>query len=136
MDAPKRRGGPMAEINVTPMVDVMLVLLIIFMVAAPMIQQGVDVNLPKVTAAEMPADPDLLVVSVHRSGDVFVGKTRVSMKSLGNKLAAINARKGNREAFLRADKDVPYGVVVSVMAEVKKAGIERLGMVTEPSEDW
>ena len=113
----------------------MLVLLIIFMVAAPMIQQGVDVSLPKVVATELPADSDLLVVTVNRAGRVFVGKTPVSVDSLGEKLRAIYERKGANEAFLRADKDVPYGVVVRVMAEAKKAGIERLGMVTEPVEE-
>ena len=128
----RRTRTTLAEINVVPLVDIMLVLLIIFMVAAPMIQQGVDVSLPKLVATELPADSDLLVITVHRTGRVFVGKTPVSMDSLGQKLAAIYARKSNKEAFLRADKDVPYGVVVRVMAEAKNAGIERLGMVTEP----
>ena len=128
----RRTRTTLAEINVVPLVDIMLVLLIIFMVAAPMIQQGVDVSLPKLVATELPADSDLLVITVHRTGRVFVGKTPVSMDSLGQKLAAIYARKSNKVAFLRADKDVPYGVVVRVMAEAKKAGIERLGMVTEP----
>ncbi|HSH70634.1 MAG TPA: biopolymer transporter ExbD [Deferrisomatales bacterium] len=132
-----RRGArtTLAEINVVPLVDIMLVLLIIFMVAAPMIQQGVDVSLPKVVATELPADSDLLVITVHRTGRVFVGKTPVSLDSLAQKLGAIYARKGNKEAFLRADKDVPYGVVVRVMAEAKRAGIERLGMVTEPLDE-
>ncbi len=128
----RRTRTTLAEINVVPLVDIMLVLLIIFMVAAPMIQQGVDVSLPKLVATELPADSDLLVITVHRTGRVFVGKTPVSMDSLGQKLAAIYERKSHKEAFLRADKDVPYGVVVRVMAEAKKAGIERLGMVTEP----
>jgi len=122
----------LAEINVVPLVDIMLVLLIIFMVAAPMIQQGVDVSLPKVTAGDLPTDPDLLVVTVNRAGQVFVGKTAVALDTLGEKLEAIYSRKTSREGYLRADKDVPYGVVVRVMAEMKRAGIERLGMVTEP----
>jgi biopolymer transport protein TolR len=128
------RGGRnvLAEINVVPLVDIMLVLLIIFMVAAPMIQQGVDVSLPKVVATELPAQTDLLVVTVDRSGRVYVGKTLVSVGDLAVKLQAIYERKTVKELFLRADKDVPYGVVVRVMAEAKKAGIERLGMVTEP----
>ena len=136
MNAPAtpKRGGrhTLSEINVVPLVDVMLVLLIIFMVAAPMIQQGVDVSLPKVVAAELPADTDLLVVTVDRGGQVFVGQTPVALDTLGGKLEAIFARKASREAYLRADKDVPYGVVVRVMAEMKRGGIERLGMVTEP----
>ncbi len=138
MNAPQGTGrggrGVLAEINVVPLVDIMLVLLIIFMVAAPMIQQGVDVSLPKVVATELPAQTDLLVVTVDRSGQVFVGKTPVPIDTLGTKLEAIYKRKASKEAFLRADKDVPYGVVVRVMAEAKKAGIERLGMVTDPVE--
>jgi biopolymer transport protein TolR len=131
---PPSRGsrGTLSDINVTPLVDVMLVLLIIFMVAAPMIQQGVDVNLPRVVAAQLPADTDLLVVSVDRSGAIHLGKTQVALDALSGKLQAIYERKQSKEAYLRADKDVPYGVVVRVMAEMRRAGIERLGMVTEP----
>jgi biopolymer transport protein TolR len=130
-----RRGRHiLAEINVVPLVDIMLVLLIIFMVAAPMIQQGVDVSLPKVVAAELPVQTDLLVVTVDRSGRVFVGKTLVPLGELGEKLRVVYQRKATKELFVRADKDVPYGVVVRVMAEAKKAGIERLGMVTQPLE--
>ncbi|MHB8763329.1 MAG: biopolymer transporter ExbD [Deferrisomatales bacterium] len=110
----------------------MLVLLIIFMVAAPMIQQGVDVSLPKVVATELPAQTDLLVVTVDRGGRVFVGKTPVAIEELSSKMQAIYERKTEKEAFLRADRDVPYGVVVRVMAELRRSGIERLGMVTEP----
>lgn len=122
----------MAEINVVPLVDIMLVLLIIFMVAAPMIQQGVDVTLPKVVATELPADTDLLVLTVDRSGRVFVGKTPVTVDDLGSKLKVIYERRTSKELFVRADEKVPYGVVARVMAEARKAGIERLGMVTEP----
>ncbi len=137
MNAPAPRGRTrthLSEINVTPLVDVMLVLLIIFMVPAPMIQQGVDVNLPEVVATELPAQTDLLVISVDRSGQVYLGNTPVPIRTLGQKLRAINRRKGSKEAFVRADRDVPYGVVVQVMAEAKKAGIERLGMITEIPE--
>jgi biopolymer transport protein TolR len=126
--------GTLSEINVTPLVDVMLVLLIIFMVAAPMIQQGVDVNLPKVVATELPAQTDLLVVTVDRAGTVTLGRTQVAVEGLGEKLQAILTRRPAKEAYLRADQNVAYGVVVRVMAEMKKAGIERLGMVTEPPD--
>ncbi|GAB4287114.1 MAG: protein TolR [Deferrisomatales bacterium] len=139
MNAPAPPGRTarthLAEINVTPLVDVMLVLLIIFMVTAPMIQQGVDVNLPRVVAAELPAQTDLMVISVDRSGQVFLGNSPVPLETLAEKLQAIYSRKGTKEAFLRADRDVPYGVVVRVMAEAKRAGIERLGMITEPPQE-
>ncbi|MBI5443234.1 MAG: ExbD/TolR family protein [Deltaproteobacteria bacterium] len=136
MNQPSRGSkGTLADINVTPLVDVMLVLLIIFMVAAPMIQQGVDVSLPRVVAAQLPADTDLLVVTIDRSGGVHIGKSSVPLDGLSEKVQAIYTRKGTKEAYLRADKDVPYGVVVRVMAEMKRAGIERLGMVTEPPQE-
>lgn len=121
----------LADINLTPLVDVALTLLVVFMIAAPMIQQGVEVNLPKVNAQQLPAESDLLVITIDRSGSVTVGKTRVSVETLGEKLKAIYERKENKQAFIRADNDVPYGVVVRVMAETRKAGIEHLGMVTE-----
>ncbi|TAL17554.1 protein TolR [bacterium] len=130
------RRGAMAEINVTPLVDVMLVLLIIFMVAAPMIQQGVDVNLPKIVATELPANTDLLIVSVNKTGSVYIGKTQIPMDQLAEKVEALYKDKADKEAFLRADKDVPYGVVVNVMSQMKRAGIEKLGMVTEPLEKF
>jgi biopolymer transport protein TolR len=130
------RKGAMAEINVTPLVDVMLVLLIIFMVAAPMIQQGVSVNLPKVVATEMPADTDLLIVSINKGGTIFIGDTEVPLEKLTGVVSEIYKDKTEKDAFLRADKDVPYGVVVNVMAMMKDAGIEKLGMVTEPSEKF
>lgn len=131
MKGPSSNDTALSEINVTPLVDVMLVLLIIFMVAAPMMQQGVDVALPAVVATDMPADPNLLVITVDRSGKVYVGKETVGPEVLADRLKAI----GRNEAYLRADKDVPYGIVVEVMSAMKLGGIEKLGMVTEPVEE-
>ena len=130
------RRSNMSQINVTPFVDVMLVLLIIFMVTAPMLDQGVSVDLPEVKEApSLQSKVEPLVVTVEKNGDLLIGKVRIKEIS---KLAPVvlQALKGkeNREVFLEADKTVPYGRVVEVMAEVKKAGIERLGMVTRLPE--
>ncbi|HXW68525.1 MAG TPA: protein TolR [Dissulfurispiraceae bacterium] len=119
----------MSEINVTPLVDVMLVLLIIFMVTAPLLQQGVDVNLPQAKGKNLPPEERLSIV-IKKGGEIFLNDNHVSMAELTKKLAAIS--KLNPNVFLKADKDVPYGLVVEVMGEVKEAGIEKLGMITEP----
>ena len=124
----------MSQINVTPLVDVMLVLLVIFMVTAPMMQQGVQVNLPKADTKSLTPQEDTVVVSLERSGKLFINKTEVGTGELKSKLSAMFASRTKKEVFLKADKDVPYGEVVKAMAEIKGAGIERLGMVTEPSQ--
>lgn len=125
--------GTMSQINVTPLVDVMLVLLIIFMVTAPMMQQGVQVNLPKAETKAMTAQDEAVVVSIDRAGKVFVNSTEVASGDLTAKLTAMVSNRAKKEVFLKADRDVPYGQVVKTMAEIKGAGIERLGMVTEPA---
>jgi biopolymer transport protein TolR len=126
---PSRNRSVMSEINVTPLVDVMLVLLIIFMVTAPLLQQGVDVNLPKAKGKDLPPEERLSIV-IKRGGEIYLNDNHISMAELAKKLAAISGRNPN--VFLKADKDVPYGLVVQVMGEVKEAGIEKLGMITEP----
>ncbi len=123
----------MSQINVTPLVDVMLVLLVIFMVTAPMMQQGVQVNLPKARNQGLPAPEESVVVSIERSGKVFINSAEIPAGELRTRLADMFSDKSKKEVFLKADKDVPYGEVVKTMAEIKGAGIERLGMVTEPS---
>ena len=125
----------MSDINVTPFVDVMLVLLIIFMVTAPMMVQGVDVALPEVSAKPMVTDKENLTVTIDRESNVYINDFQVRTDFLREKLEKILAGKTDREVFFRADKDVPYGMVVSVMAEIKAAGVEKLGMVTDPYED-
>jgi biopolymer transport protein TolR len=122
----------MSEINVTPFVDVMLVLLIIFMVTAPMMMQGVDVDLPETTSEPLAAQEDPLIVSITNEGQVFISDYEVAVEALGEKLQKILEGRESREVFMNADQTVPYGVVVRVMAEIKAAGIEKLGMVTEP----
>ena len=124
----------MSQINVTPFVDVMLVLLIIFMVTAPMMQQGVQVNLPQADTKALTPQETSVVVSIEKSGRVFINSSEVPAGELRAKLTGMFATKSKKEVFLKADKDVPYGEVVKAMAEIKGAGIERLGMVTEPAQ--
>ncbi len=126
--------GTLSQINVTPLVDVMLVLLVIFMVTAPMMQQGVQVNLPKAEAKSLAAKEETLVVSIEKSGKISINTTEVAGDQLKDKLTAMLAGKAKREVFLKADSAVPYGEVVKIMAQIKGAGVERLGMVTEPPE--
>ena len=123
--------GTMSQINVTPLVDVMLVLLVIFMVTAPMMQQGVQVNLPKAETKSLSPKEDTLVVSVDKSGKTFINTNEVQADQLKDKLNSMLAGREKREVFLKADSSVPYGEVVRVMAQIKGAGVERLGMVTE-----
>lgn len=123
----------MADINVTPLVDVMLVLLVIFMVTAPMMQQGVQVNLPKADTKAMTPAEESVVVSVDKSGKLFIDKEEVPAGELRGRLSTLFANRTKKEVFLKADAGVPYGEVVRTMADIKGAGIERLGMVTEPA---
>ena len=125
--------GTMSQINVTPLVDVMLVLLVIFMVTAPMMQQGVQVNLPKAETKTLTAPEESVVVSIEKSGRIFINSAEIQAGELRAKLSEMFATRTKKEVFLKADKDVPYGDVVRSMAEIKGAGIERLGMVTEPA---
>ncbi|HNQ64604.1 MAG TPA: protein TolR [Smithella sp.] len=126
---------PLAEINVTPLVDVMLVLLIIFMVTAPMLSMGIDVNLPRVKAKSVDVAEEKLVLTVNEPREIFLNKTKMTLGELKPKLEAIFSNRIDREIFLRADKNVPYGFVVEVMSEVRKAGVDKLGMITEPPEE-
>ena len=128
-------GGAIANINVTPLVDVMLVLLVIFMVTAPILQQGVTINLPKVRSTALTGEEQQLVVAVNRSGQVYLNDTPTTVSELGPKLQAILKIRPDRQVFLRADQGVRYGEVMRVIAAVKGAGVERLGMVTEPPPD-
>jgi biopolymer transport protein TolR len=124
----------MSQINVTPLVDVMLVLLVIFMVTAPMMQQGVQVNLPKAETKSLKSPEQAVVISIEKSGRIFIDKAEITPGELKTKLSAMFVNRAKKEVFLKADRDVPYGEVVRTMAEIKGAGVERLGMVTEPAQ--
>lgn len=124
----------MSDINVTPLVDVMLVLLIIFMVTAPMMMQGVEVNLPQTAAKSIKTREDPLFLSINKKREIFLEDRQIKMKDLENKMKTIFKYRRNKEVLLRADREVPYGFVIQVIAEVKRAGIDKLGMVTEPIE--
>ncbi len=132
-----RRGGahqPLSEINVTPFVDVMLVLLIIFMVTAPMMQQGIDVDLPETNTQPIRVQDEPLILTVQKDGKVFVARREIPQAELREKLAAIFEGRDSRELFLRADKEAPYGMVVKALAAAREAGATKLGMVTEPEQ--
>ncbi|MDR1545860.1 MAG: protein TolR [Deltaproteobacteria bacterium] len=129
------RTGLLSEINVTPMVDVMLVLLIIFMVAAPMMTQGLEVDLPKVNAAVMRTDDNLVVLTVAGDGQVSIdGATLPDINNLDVQIRQVMKTKGTELIFLKADRNVPYGRVAAVMGALREAGITNVGLVTEPAE--
>ncbi len=134
-----RGNGPrglVADINVTPLVDVMLVLLIIFMVTAPMMTQGLDVDLPETTASSLRQEETSQVVSLDKDGKIMLGKIEYTQPILREQLAKIFAEKGKEELILlKADKSVPYGDVASLMADIKAAGFIKLGMITKQIDD-
>lgn len=125
----------MSEINVTPFVDVMLVLLIIFMVTAPMMVQGVDVKLPTASATPLGKETEQLVISIKQNHTVYINDQEVGIDFLSEKLEKILDNVSKRDVYLKADKNVDYGFVVNVMSKVKKAGVDNLGMITIPRED-
>ncbi len=122
----------MSEINVTPFVDVMLVLLIIFTVTAPMMTQGVEVNLPKTTTKHIKTTDEPLILSINKRGEIFLENRRIPLDRLEKKVVKIFEGRRDKQILLRADKEVPYGFVIKVVAGLKRAGIDKLGMVTEP----
>lgn len=133
----RQSRSPMSEINVTPLVDVMLVLLIIFMVTAPMLQEGVSVELPQAKGAplEKVQQNNEIIISVSGNGDIFVNEKKTTENQLAELILQLTKDKPNREVFLRADKNVSYGAVVRIMGNLKNAGVTNLGMITTPQED-
>ncbi len=131
----KGNKGLVSEINVTPLVDVMLVLLIIFMVTAPMMTQGLEVDLPETTARSLRQNEEPLVVTLDKDGKISLGKTEVILALLRQSLEKEYIKNKDQSIFLKADKQVPYGLVVSIMAEIKSAGFDKLGMITQPRHE-
>jgi biopolymer transport protein TolR len=130
-----RTGGtqrPLSEINVTPFVDVMLVLLIIFMVTAPMLQQGIDVDLPETTTQNLRLAEEPLILTVQKDGKIFLARREIPLAELEGKLQAILEGLDDKEIYLRADSGAQYGLVVKTLAAARAAGATKLGMVTEP----
>jgi biopolymer transport protein TolR len=134
MNGGENRKRFMSDINVTPFVDVMLVLLIIFMVTAPLMIQGVDVNLPQTTAKEIKTNEDPLILTVNKKMEISLENHVIKFEDLEAKLKTISEYRKDKEILLRADKDLPYGFVIKVIAAAKRAGIDKLGMITEPTD--
>ena len=124
----------MSEINVTPLVDVMLVLLIMFMVTAPLMQQGIDVDLPKTTSSGVDLDSDPMTLVIDQNKSISIAKNRVSMENLRAKLKSIFETRKNKQIYIQADSKVDYGVVAAAMGEIRAAGILNINLITIPKD--
>jgi biopolymer transport protein TolR len=130
--AGRRRTRAMSEINVTPMVDVMLVLLIIFMVTAPLLTSGVEVDLPDAASAAIKGDDEPLAVSVNAQGSIFVQDTEVTLETLASRLAAVGGRNEDLRIFVRGDRGIEYGRVMQVVGAINAAGYRKVALITDP----
>jgi biopolymer transport protein TolR len=131
----KDSKGPLSEINVVPMVDIMLVLLIIFMITAPMMQQGLGIDIPNVTARPLPTKDEPQILNITRDERLILNEKKLDIKNLKAAIQFLFNNKTNKELFLRADKDVSYGFVARCMGIVREAGIVKINMVTKPLEN-
>lgn len=134
MSTGNKSRATMSEINVTPFVDVMLVLLIMFMVTAPLMQQGIEVDLPKTAASGVEMNDEPLVLAINEKKQIFIAKNRLAMDDLRERLQAIVKNRKNKQVFIQADRRVDYGIVAEVMAEVRAAGIFNIGLITLPKD--
>lgn len=132
MGSSGKNRNSMSEINVTPLVDVMLVLLIIFMVTAPMMQQGIDINLPETAASGIETSDEPFILAIQNDNKIYVAKEEVQLKGLRGKLKAIFETRKNKQIYLKADKKVDYELVAKTLAEIRAAGIYNIGLVTLP----
>lgn len=129
----RRSYRPMSDINVTPFIDVMLVLLIVFMVTAPLLSAGIPVDLPKTEAAAVSEKDDKpLEVAVNKSGTIYIGETKVTRDELLTKLSAITGDDKERRVFIKADQGLPYGKVMEILGSINKAGYKKVALITEP----
>jgi len=131
----KTRGdskGPLSEINVIPLVDVMLVLLIVFMITAPMMQHGLGIDIPNVTAKALPAKDEPQILNITKDQQLILNEKKIASKDLKASIQFLFANKDKKEIFLRADKDVPYGFVVKCMGTIREAGVDKVNIVTKP----
>lgn len=122
----------LSEINVTPLVDVMLVLLVVFMITAPMMQQGIDIQLPKTAASGIETKSEPMIITIKPNNVILINDTKVSLDSLKGKIKGIFKTRKDKQVYIKADKKVDYGIVAEVIADVKAAGIENVGLVTLP----
>ena len=122
----------LSEINVTPLVDVMLVLLVVFMITAPMMQQGIDIQLPKTAASGIETKSEPMIITIKPNNIILINDTKVSLDSLKDKIKGIFKTRKDKQVYIKADKKVDYGIVAEVIADVKAAGIENVGLVTLP----
>ena len=135
METPNKERTVLSEINVTPFVDVMLVLLVIFMVTAPLMQSGVEVDIPETESKQaIETKESDIVLTINSKSEIFINKTKIGLKTLKSKLQEIYKGKRKKEIYLRADKTIPYGFIVKVMAIAKNSGIDSMGMITEQEE--
>ncbi len=135
MKASRDSNGPLSEINIIPLVDVMLVLLIIFMITAPMMQHGMNIDIPKVTTKSIPAKDEPQILNITKEQRLILNEKKLDAKDLKPALQLLFANKKDKEIYLRADKDVSYGFVVTCMGLVREAGIEKINIVTKPLEE-
>jgi len=133
--SPKDTPTALAEINVTPLVDVMLVLLIIFMVAAPLLEQGIQVDLPKVEGTALSDTPSQINLTISRDREIYLDREKVTPEVLGERLERVGTARPDVALYVQADAAVPYGVVAEVLSVIRRSKIQKIGLVTEAPED-